>query len=160
MIRSLLICIALAGLVMGRAAYSQEAPPPSDQAKAVAALVTRAAALIEKDGKTAAFAEFRTKGSEWLHGDTYLYAYDLKGNVLLNPAFPKREGTNVAGAKDSNGKPFQDDILKVAATQGSGWVSYMFPKPGQTESSEKWAYVKKVTLDGMPGLIASGFYPK
>ncbi len=160
MIKSLLVCIALAGLAMGAPARSQETPPPSDQANAVAALVTKAAALIEKDGKTAAFMEFRKKGSEWLHNDTYVYAYDLKGNVLLNPAFPEREGTNVAGAKDTKGKPFQDDILKVAATQGSGWVSYMFPKPGQTESSEKWAYVKKVTLDGTPGVIASGFYPK
>ncbi|HEY3790376.1 MAG TPA: hypothetical protein VGM09_00990, partial [Bradyrhizobium sp.] len=32
----------------------------------------------------------------------------------------------------------------------------MFPKPGQTELSQKWAYVKKVTLDGVPGLVASG----
>ena len=35
----------------------------------------------------------------------------------------------------------------------------MFPKPGQTDPSEKWAYVKKVTLDGTPGMIASGFIP-
>jgi signal transduction histidine kinase len=116
--------------------------------------------LIEKDGKTAAFSEFRKKDNEWLHGDTYLYAYDLKGNVLLNAAFPQREATNIAGQKDAKGKPFQDEILQIAATQGSGWVSYMFPKPGQTEPSEKWAYVKKVTLDGTPGLIASGFYPE
>jgi hypothetical protein len=61
----------------------------------------------------------------------------------LNAAFPKREGTNIAGDKDAKGKPFQDEILKVAAKQGSGWVGYMFPKPGQTEASEKWAYVKK-----------------
>ena len=81
-------------------------------------------------------------------------------NVLLNAAFPQREGTNIAGQKDAKGKPFQDEILEVAATQGSGWVSYMFPKPGQSESSEKWAYVKKVTFDGTPGLIASGFYPE
>jgi len=160
MTKSLLVCIALAALVIGGPAYSQEAPPPSDQAKAVEALVTRAAALIEKDGETAAFTEFRKKGSEWFRDNTYLYSYDLKGNVLLNPAFPKREGTNIAGDKDAKGKPFQDDILKVAAMQGSGWVSYMFPKPGQTEPSEKWAYIKKVTLDGTPGLIASGFYPK
>jgi cytochrome c len=160
MMKSLLVCIALAGLMMWEPAHSQELPPPSDQANAVEALVTRAAALIEKDGKTAAFTEFRKKDSEWLRGDTYLYAYDLNGNVLLNAAFPKREGTNIAGDKDAKGKPFQDEILKVAAKQGSGWVSYMFPKPGQTEASEKWAYVKKVTLDGTPGLIASGFYPK
>jgi cytochrome c len=159
MIKSFVVFIALAVLVVAGPAHSQDAPPPSDQAKAVEALVIRAAALIEKDGKTAAFTEFRKQDSEWLHGNTYLYAYDLKGNVLLNPAFPKREDTNIAGDKDAKGKPFQDEILKVAATRGSGWVSYMFPKPGQTAASEKWAYVKRVTLDGMPGLIASGFYP-
>jgi signal transduction histidine kinase len=141
-------------------ALAGEAPPSTKQAEAVEALVTRAAALIEKDGQTAAFIEFRKKDSDWLHGDTYLYAYDLKGNVLLNAAFPQREGTNIAGQKDAIGKPFQDEILQTAATEGSGWISYMFPKPGQNESSEKWAYVKKVTLNGTPGLIASGFYPE
>jgi cytochrome c len=141
-------------------AFAGEAPPPSKQAKADEALVTKAAMLIEREGKTVAFVEFRKKNSEWLHGDTYLYAYDSKGNVLLNAAFPQREGTNIAGQKDAKGKAFQNEILEVAATQGSGWVSYMFPKPGQTAPSEKWAYVKKVTFDGTPGLIASGFYPE
>jgi cytochrome c len=141
-------------------AFAGEAPPASEQAKGVETLVIKAATLVEKEGKTAAFTEFRKKDSEWLHGDTYLYAYDSKGNVLLNAAFPQREGTNIAGQRDTKGKPFQDEILEVAATQGSGWVSYMFPKPGQSESSEKWAYVKKVTFEGTPGLIASGFYPK
>ena len=141
-------------------AFAGEAPPASEQAKAVETLVIKAATLVEKEGKTAAFTEFRKKDSEWLHGDTYLNAYDSKGNVLLNAAFPQREGTNIAGQRDTKGKPFQDEILEVAATQGSGWVSYMFPKPGQSESSEKWAYVKKVTFEGTPGLIASGFYPK
>ena len=76
--------------------------------------------MIEKDGKTAAFTEFRKKDSKWLHGETYLYVYDSIGNVLLNAAFPKREGTNIAGDKDAKGKPFQDEILKVAAAQGAG----------------------------------------
>src|SRR6476659_2369331 len=140
-------------------AISQQAPPPSEQAKQTEALVIEAAALVDKVGKSA-FVEFRKKDSEWFHGDTYLFAYDLKGNVLLNPAFPQREGTNVAGQKDAKGKPFQDEIIQVAATKGSGWISYMFPKPGQTEPSQKWTYVKKVTLDGVSGLVASGFYPE
>ena len=113
--------------VMLAPALAGEAPPSTKQAEAVEALVTRAAVLIEKEGQTAAFTQFRKKDSEWLHGDTYLYAYDLKGNVLLNAAFPQREGTNIAGQKDAKGKPFQDEILQIAATEGSGWVSYMFP---------------------------------
>jgi signal transduction histidine kinase len=139
-------------------AISQKAPLLSEQAKQTQALVDKAAALIDKDGKTA-FTEFRKKDSEWFHGATYLYAYDLKGNVLLNPAFPAREGTNVTGQKDAKGKLFHNEIIKTAETKGSGWVDYMFPKPGRTEPSQKWAYVKKVTIDGVPGLVASGFYP-
>ena len=157
-LRGIFSAIALA--VMLAPALAGEAPPSTKQAEAVEALVTRAAALIEKEGQAAAFTQFRNKDSEWLHGDTYWYAYDLKGNVLLNAAFPQREGTNIAGQKDTKGKPFQDEILRIAATEGSGWVSYMFPKPGQTEPSMKWAYVKRVTLSGTPGLIASGFYPE
>ena len=139
--------------------FSQQSPPQSEYAKRTEALVNKAAALVDKDGKSA-FVEFRKKDSEWFHGTTYLFAYDLKGNVLLNPAFPKREGTNVTGQKDAKGKLFHNEIIKTAETKGSGWVDYMFPKPGQTEPSQKWAYVKKVTVDGVPGLIASGFYPE
>jgi len=139
-------------------AFSQNAPPPSEKAKQTEEMVNKAAALVDKKGK-AAFAEFRKKDSEWFHGTTYLFAYDLKGNVLLNPAFPKREGTNVTGQKDAKGKLLHDAMITVAKTTGSGWVDYMFPKPGQTEPSQKWAYVKKVTVDGTPGLVASGFYP-
>jgi cytochrome c len=138
---------------------SQQAPPASERATQVEALVTKAAALIDSKGKTA-FAEFRKKDSEWFHGDSYLFVYDLNANVLLNPAFPKREGTNVNGQKDAKGKLFHNEIIKTAETKGSGWVDYMFPKPGQTEPSQKWTYVKKVTIDGVPGLLASGFYPE
>ena len=139
--------------------FSQQGPPSSERAKQVEALVTNAAALIDSKGK-AAFTDFRKKDSEWFHGDTYLFVYDLSANVLLNPAFPQREGTNVNGQKDAKGKLFHNEIIKTAETKGSGWVDYMFPKPGQTELSQKWTYVKKVMIDGVPGLIASGFYPE
>jgi signal transduction histidine kinase len=130
-------------------------PPPGERANQVKALVVKAAALIDKEGK-AAFVEFRKKDSEWFHGETYLFVYDMKANVLLNPAFPQREGTNVTGQKDANGHAA---IIHEAETEGSGRVDYTFPKPGQTEPSQKWTYVKRVSIDGVPGLVASGFYP-
>ena len=139
-------------------AFSRSSPPPSEKARQVETLVNKAAALIDSKGK-AAFADFRKKDSEWFHGDTYLFVYDLKSNVLLNPAFPAREGTRVTGQKDANGKLFHDAIIEVAETKGSGWVDYMFPKPGETKPSQKWAYVKAVKIDGLPGVVASGFYP-
>jgi signal transduction histidine kinase len=159
MMNSLLVCTALACLVMASSAHAQEAPPPSDQAKRVEDLVERAAALVNQHGR-AAFAEFRKRDSEWWHGNTYLFAYDDHLNVLLNPAFPKREGTNVHGEKDANGKLFHDEFLKVVQAKGAGWVDYMFPKPGQTEPSHKWSYVKTIKIDGTAGLIGAGFFPE
>jgi len=154
-----LVCAALVTMLMVNLVNAQESPPTSEKAKQVEALVNKAAALIESKGK-AAFSEFKVKDTEWFHGETYLFVYDLKSNVLLNPAFPAREGTKVTGQKDANGKLFHDAIIQMAETKGSGWVDYMFPKPGQTQPSRKWAYVKAVKIDGVPGLIASGFYPE
>lgn len=137
--------------------FSQSSRPTSETAKQVEALVDKAAALIDSKGK-AAFSDFRIKGSEWFHGDTYIFVYDLNANVLLNPAFPAREGTNVHGQKDTNGKLFHDAMIQTVETTGSGWVDYMFLKPGQTRPSHKWTYVKAVRINGAPGLVGSGFY--
>ena len=137
---------------------AQTSPPESPQVKKTVALVDKAAALVKERGK-AAFAEFRKPGSEWFSGETYLFAYDLKANVLLNPAFPKREGTNVAGQKDVNGKPCHDEIIRTVETKDAGWVvCTLLPKPGRTQPAPKWIYAKRVDIDGVPGLIASGFY--
>lgn len=157
MIKSLVVCAALAGVMIASTAYSQEAPPPSDQAKRIEDLVNRAAALVDQRGR-AAFDEFRKPDSQWWSGNTYLFAYDDHLNVLLNPAFPKREGTNPHGEKDANGKMFHDEFLKKVQTSGAGWVDYMFPKPGQTQPSHKWSYVKGFKVDGMAGLIGAGFF--
>jgi cytochrome c len=102
--KTLLMGFALAILLAAASpAFSQQAPPPSEKAKQTEALVNKAAALIDKNGR-AAFAEFRKKDSEWFRDDTYLFSYDMNANVLLNPAFPKREGTNVHGQTDAKGK--------------------------------------------------------
>jgi cytochrome c len=150
--------ILLAGLLcFASPAFSQSSPLTSEMAKQTEALVDKAAALIDSKGNEA-FSEFRVKGSEWFHGDTYLFAYDLKANVLLNAAFPAREGTNVSGQKDTNGKPFHDAMIQTVETKGSGWVDYMFLRPGQTQPSHKWTYVKAVKINGVSGLVGSGFY--
>jgi signal transduction histidine kinase len=154
------MALALATLVIAAPVWAQTAPPPSEQSKRIETLVNKAAALVESEGKAAAFSQFRTPNTEWWSGNTYLFAYDQKLNVLLNPAFPKREGTNVHGQTDANGKPMHDEFLKLVREKGSGWVDYVFPKPGQSKPSQKWTYVKRVNIDGTPGLIGAGFYPK
>jgi cytochrome c len=138
----------------------QPAPQPSsEKAHHIEALVNKAAALVQREGSSAAFATFRTRGSEWLQGDTYLFAYDMQLNVLLNPAFPQREGVNMRGERDAAGKAVHDEIVKVVQARGAGWVDCVMPKPGTSEPVKKWAYVKGVVADGTPAILGSGFYP-
>ena len=158
MLKQLLAFIVLVVMAMPTPVSSQQSPPTSEQAKKIEAMVNKAAALLETKGE-AAFPDFRIRNSEWWFDNTYLFVYDKDFNVLLNPAFPKREGTNVHGQKDVNGKPFHDEFMNVVLSKGSGWVDYMFPKPGQTQPTQKWSYVKAVKIDGIPGLIGAGFYP-
>jgi cytochrome c len=159
MFKKVLVCTALITMAMANPVSSQQSPPTSEEAKRIEAMVNKAAALVETKGKTA-FSEFRKGDSEWWFGRTYLFVYDKDMNVLLNPAFPEREGTNVHGDKDVNGKLFHDEFMRLIQSKGSGWVDYMFPKPGQTQPSQKWSYVKGVKIDGGLGLIGAGFYPE
>jgi signal transduction histidine kinase len=150
-----IICVSF--LLAANSAYSQSSPPSSDQAKRIQMLVDRAAELVNTKGKEA-FTEFRQRGSEWFSGDTYIFAYAPDGTVVLNPAFPAREGHSYHGEKDKKGKAFHDEIMKTAQTKGSGWVDYWLPKPGKTEPSQKWSYVKAVNLEGV-AVVGAGFFP-
>ena len=154
-LRTLLI-MALA-LISSQSAVAQDQPPSSPEAKRIEALVNKAAALVDANGKPA-LSQFREHGSEWWSGEVYVFAYAPDGTVLLNPAFPAREGRAYHGDKDKKGKAFHDELMKTAQTKGSGWVDYWLPKPGQTEPSHKWSYVKAVKAEGV-ALVGAGFFP-
>jgi cytochrome c len=140
-------------------AFAQQSPPDSATANEVKALVEKAAALVDQKGK-AAFSEMKQYAGQWKQGDAYLFAGDLKGRALFNMGFPKFEGTDTMGLTDSTGKLIVKEQIELAQSKGSGWVNYMWPKAGQTTPLQKWTYIKKVTVDGMPAYIGAGFYPQ
>lgn len=128
------LVLALVGLAIAFATptFAQQkeapAPPESEQAKQIVALVEKASALISSKGKSI-FLEFRQPGSEWRTGDTYLFVHDLKGNILFNGGFPKREGTNSSSRKDSNGKLYGAEFAKVVRSKDRGGSTTCFPNP-------------------------------
>ena len=157
MFRSLSACVAFLIVMTAQSGGLPQPPAIPGEAARIESMVNKAAGLVEVRGKEA-FPEFRKRGSEWRFNEVYLFIFDLSGRVLLNVEFPHREGTNRLKEKDADGKLFHEDFIKVVRSDGSGWVDYMFPKPGQKQPSEKWSYVRGVTIDGQPGLIGAGFY--
>ncbi len=144
-------------LVLSSPVVSSSSELQSEEAKQTMALVDQAATLLHSKG-TEDFTEFRKKDSKWLKDDTYIFVVDMNGIQLLNPALPKLEGKNVINVKDANGKAQVREMIEIAKTKGSGWVEYMWPKPGESEPSKKMTYIKKVKVGDETLIVGSGFY--
>jgi len=140
-------------------AFSGDAPQ-SKEAKGIVTLVDKAAALTESKGKTA-FPEFKKKGSEWLKGETYIFIADMNGTILMHPANPELETKSILDIKDANGKAFLREMIETAKTKGSGWVDYMWPKPGEKSASKKLSYIKRAKMpSGEMVVVGAGIYAK
>ncbi len=104
-------------------------------------IVQQAAGEIEKFGRDA-FRHFHDPAGPFLAKDAYIFVIDMQGVEWVNPAFPNIEGKKMLDRKDTNGKLFYHDMIDLIRTQGSGWIEYMWPKPGESVSTKKSAYVK------------------
>jgi cytochrome c len=151
--RLLTVCVALGGLLV----CLTNCAGPSPTEEQVAALVNKAAALVERDGEKA-FAEFRKKGSEWYQGEIYIFADGFDGINLCHPEKPDLEGKNLLETKDAMGKLFVREMIELLKTRDSAWVEYWWPKPGESKPSHKASYVRKVKLGDKPILVGSGLY--
>ncbi|SDM94462.1 methyl-accepting chemotaxis protein [Methylobacterium phyllostachyos] len=156
MLRALLIWpMLLIGATLP--ASGRRALPVLHQVAEIEMLVNRAAEVLEERG-VGAFAEFRRKGSGWRYGDVYLFVVDMRGIVLFNAAHPDREGRDLLHERDADGKRFHQDFIDTVDRFGSGWVDYMFPKPGQSVPTVKWSYVCAAQVAGAQALIGAGVY--
>ncbi|MGH1575001.1 cache domain-containing protein [Methylobacterium sp. P31] len=157
MFKKLLTGLVLLFLTATLPALGQRRPPPTHEALEIEALVNKASEVLEERGSKA-FADFRKKGSPWRYADIYLFVVDMNGVVLFNAARPDREERDFLDDRDSDGKRFHRDFIEVVSKYGSGWVDYMFPKPGQSHASVKWSYVCATRVDGVDALVGAGVY--
>ncbi len=119
--------------------------------------VTEAAELIEAQGK-AAFDLLRDKAGGFRFYDAYVFVMSTEGTMLVNPPSPDLEGTSVLEVEDENGVRPGEEMLEVLAETDEGWVSYLWPRPGDKRASPKEAFVKKVKAGGEELVVGAGVY--
>lgn len=120
-------------------------------------MVKDAVGQLGQNGK-AALRLFHDPTGPFIAKDAYIFVYDMNGVNLALPAFPNLEGRNLMDMKDTHGKLFIREMLQVVQTGGSGWVDYMWPKPGESVSTGKSAYVSRAKLGDKWVLVGSGVY--
>ncbi|KAA6187376.1 hypothetical protein F2Q65_02305 [Thiohalocapsa marina] len=131
--------------------------PPMEKAFLVQE-VRAAASLLEKQGR-AAFERLRDKRDRFFFHDTYVFVTSDSGIELVNPAFPAIEGRNLWDARDMDGTYIVRNYITLAREQGSGWVHYLWPRPGMPERpARKTTYVQQVMVDGEPMIVGAGMY--
>jgi methyl-accepting chemotaxis protein len=110
-------------------------------------------ALPEEQAKHDALETLRTLRYD---GKEYFWVNDMQPRMLMHPTSSKLDGTDVSAVTDPNGLHLFVAMVEVAKTQGSGFVSYMWPKPGSEQPVPKISYVKAVP--GWGWVIGSGVY--
>jgi len=82
----------------------------------------------------------------------------MNGTILMHPANPELETKSILDLKDANGKAFMREFIETAK-KGSGWVDYMWPKPGEKKPSKKLSYIKQAKMpNGETILVGAGIY--
>jgi cytochrome c len=119
--------------------------------------VAEAVDLLGQKGD-AAFPAFQGKDSEFIFAGTYIWIHDQNGVMRMHPIKHKLNGKNLINLSDSTGKLFFAVMNEVCEEKGSGWVDYMWPKPGNKKPSPKISYVKQVKFGDDTFVVGSGTY--
>jgi len=116
-----------------------------------------AAKLVQDAGVEEALNQVNDKTGPFVWKDTYVFVLDLDSTkIAAHPIKPNLIGKNLMALKDVNGKMFFAEFVNTAKNGGEGWVSYMWPKPGEKKPSPKVTYVYRVPGANM--VMLAGVY--
>lgn len=127
--------------------------PLADEVKRAQALLDRAAAHYQANGKNA-LAAFSRIG-DFVDGDLYVYAIGNDGTMIASggPSITL-VGRDVRNLKDAAGKPFFAEMIENARQKGGGAVEYRWLNREHGKVERKVAHYRQVG----DAIIAVGYY--
>jgi cytochrome c len=112
----------------------------ADEAKA---MVEKAAAYVQANGKEKALKEFTNPNGQFVKGELYVFAWDMNGTNIAH-INPKQVGINVLELPDVDGKYFRKEGMELVKKNGTAWVDYKFKNPTNNKVEQKTTYLRKV----------------
>ena len=89
-------------------------------------------------------------------GDNYFWINDLSPKMVMHPMVTELNGKDLTNNKDPNGLALFVEMVKVVKSSGSGFVDYMWPKPGASNPVEKISYV--ALFEPWGWIVGTGVY--
>lgn len=157
--------VFFAGLLSLCIGYHTIANAQEDQERAITkdqviALVGLASEAIAKDAPStiAKINQGQAPFKDSANPTLYVWVYDPDVVMVAHPR-ADLVGKSVKGKPDVKGKKFRDEIVTRGLAEGSGWVDYMYQKPGESGIHGKTTYFSKTTgSDGKVYVVCSGMY--
>ena len=89
-------------------------------------------------------------------GKDYFWINDINNQMVMHPIKPSLNGKDLSDMKDSNGKYFFREFVRVCKENGAGFVDYLWPKPDFDKPVPKLSYVK--LFDKWGWIVGTGVY--
>lgn len=133
-LKGLLIATVLTALPL---AGAFAVAPTKDE---VVAVVKKAVAFYEANGREKALAEFNNKQGQFAKGEDYVDVHDMNGVCVAHPISPAKVGLNRLDQTDSAGKFYVKELVDTAKQKPSGWIEYVMKNPTTGKLENKTAY--------------------
>jgi signal transduction histidine kinase len=122
------------------------AAAPKATAEEAVAMVKKAGAYFEKNGKEKTFAEINNPKGQFIDREMYIVAFSTNGEGigLANGGNQKLIGKKIIDIRDADGKYIIRDVLAVGTgKEGKGWIEYKWVNPVTNAIEDKRTYVER-----------------
>ncbi len=141
MLRRGLISAAAGMLLLPLAGAGAAERATVEEAKA---LSDKAAEHLAKVGLDKAIADFNDPAAGFIDRELFVNIIGPDHKLLSAWGVPVLVGRDTSTFKDADGKEFDNDIVALAMTKGSGWVDYRMTNPLTKKVERKSSWVRRV----------------
>ncbi|NHZ98234.1 cache domain-containing protein [Massilia sp. CCM 8734] len=136
------LMFALFAITLAGAASAQDAPKRGTADEAVA-MVKKASAYLNENGRDKAIAAFNDPKGEFIKGDLYVFMFTFDGTALAHGQNAKMVGKNLIDLKAGEVFPIREFIKIGKSPAGTGWFGYKWPNSITKAMEEKNTYIER-----------------
>jgi signal transduction histidine kinase len=132
-------------ILIGTAVFAALSTSAFAQGTAVEAkaMLEKAVAAVKVD-KAKALASFNAGTDGFKDRDLQPFCFNISDGKVVAATVASTLGNDLRTFKDKTGSAFGEELFKAAIEGKITEVSYMFPRPGQTEPAPKTSFVTRV----------------